>query len=137
MQVWRIRGARFRRASCRCLAGLAVLACTVTLTGCAASTKPKTASIENCGTGKTAANVPVEVEIYRGTVPCSVALTVTKNYAEAIVDGLAPGNGGGGPVPVQGWTCQGFPTPQLLKTGDAAKCARHGIEILEILKTPG
>ena len=50
--------------------------------------------------------------------------------------GRAPGNGGGGPVTVNGWKCQGFPTPELLKTGDASKCVKDGAEILEILKTP-
>jgi hypothetical protein len=39
-------------------------------------------------------------------------------------------------VIVDGWTCQGFPTPELLKTGEASKCARHGTEIIAILKTP-
>ena len=37
---------------------------------------------------------------------------------------------------VNGWKCQGFPTPQLLKTGGASKCVKDGAEILEILKTP-
>ncbi len=50
--------------------------------------------------------------------------------------GKAPGNGGGGPVTVNGWTCQGFPTPELLKTGKTSKCVKAGIEILAVLKTP-
>ncbi len=54
-------------------------------------------------------------------------------YAKAIRSGQAPGNGGGGPVKIKGWTCQGFTTPVVLRTGKAAKCARDGVEILEIL----
>jgi hypothetical protein len=133
MHVRRTRGATPRLASS--LGLVAVLAvCALALAGCG-SAKPKAATVQDCGPGRTAANVPVEVEVYRGTVSCSMAMTIEKSYAKAIVDGDAPGNGGGGPVTVSGWTCQGFSTPQLLKTGDASKCARKGTEILEILKT--
>ncbi len=106
--------------------------------GCGGGSKANAASsVQNCGAGKTAAKVPVEVEIYRGTVSCAVAMTIEKSYAEAIVSGHAPGSGGGGPVAVSGWTCQGFPTPQVLKNGDVSKCAKQGTEIIEILKTSG
>jgi hypothetical protein len=109
------------------------IAGTVALGGC--SGKSSAASVQDCGTSRTAANVPVEVKVYRGTVSCATAMTVEKSYAKAIKDGDVPGNGGGAPVTVSGWTCQGFPTPELLKTGDTSKCARKGTEILEILKT--
>lgn len=108
---------------------------TIMLAGCGGSTKPAADVVHVCGTSRTAANVPVYVEVRHGTVTCSAAMAIEKSYAEAIVDGHAPGNGGGGPVPVQGWTCQGFSTPVLLKTGDASKCDKAGEEILEILKT--
>ena len=81
-------------------------------------------------------NVPVEIEVNRGQVSCAVAKTVEQNYAAAIVAGKAPGNGGGGPVTVNGWKCQGFPTPELLKTGDVSSCAKGGVEIVAILKSP-
>jgi hypothetical protein len=106
----------------------------IMLTGCG-SAKPQAATPHVCGTSRTAANVPVVVEIHTGTVTCSVAMAIEKSYAQEIMSGHAPGNGGGGPVTVQGWTCQGFPTPELLKTGDASKCAKSGAEILEIIKT--
>jgi len=113
-----------------------VLALVPTLAGCGAGGAPKAAaSPEACGTGRTAANVPIEIEVNRGQVSCAVALTVEKNYAAAIVAGRAPGNGGGGPVTVSGWKCQGFPTPELLKTGDVSKCGKGGIEIVAILKS--
>lgn len=115
--------------------GCVVLAGTVALAGCSTA-KPKAAStVRDCGTSRTAANVPVVVEIRNGTVACSTAMTVAKSYAQAVDAGKAPGNGGGGPVSVQGWTCQGFNTPEVLKTGDVSKCAKNGTEILEILKT--
>jgi hypothetical protein len=119
---------------------LAVLACALpavlALAGCATAAKPPAATVQDCGTGRTAANVPVEIEVDRGQVSCSAAMQVEASYAKAIVDGQAPGNGGGGPVKVDGWTCQGLATPQLLKTGETSKCARDGRQIVAILKSP-
>ena len=133
MHVRQIRSVSPRLARSLCLAA----AVTVSAAGLAAcgSPAPAASKVENCGASRTAANVPVEVEIYRGTVSCSVAISVEKSYARAIVDGQVPGNGGGAPVAIAGWTCQGYSTPQLLKTGDTSKCAKKGTEILEILKT--
>ncbi|MGB6456803.1 MAG: hypothetical protein WBH47_20235 [Streptosporangiaceae bacterium] len=118
---------------------LIALACALpsalALAGCGAGTKPS-AAIQDCGTGRTAANVPVEIEVDHGQVACSAAMEVEASYARAIVDGRAPGNGGGGPVSIDGWTCQGLATPQLLKTGETSKCAKDGHEIVAILKSP-
>lgn len=112
-----------------------LLAGSFTLAGCSHAA-PNSAAAKDCGAGRTAANVPIEIYVEHGQVSCTDAKTVEAKYATAIVSGLAPGNGGGGPVHVNGWTCQGFPTPELLKTGDASKCVKSGIEILAILKTP-
>jgi hypothetical protein len=134
MYIARTRHARQRLTGLSCLAAV-VTVCALALAGCGAGTKANAASrVQSCGNTKTAANVPVQVEIYRGTVSCGVAMTIEKSYAEAIVSGHAPGNGGGGPVAVSGWTCQGFPTPELLKNGDVSKCTKKGVEIIEILK---
>jgi hypothetical protein len=89
-----------------------------------------------CGTTRTAANVPVHIQIKRGHVSCATALTVERDYASAILHGKAPGNGGGGPVNVKGWTCEGFSTPQVLRTGQASKCVEGNTEILAILPAP-
>lgn len=86
-----------------------------------------------CGTTKSAANVPVNVEVARGHVPCRTAMTIEQDYANAIRSGRAPGNGGGGPIDVRGWTCEGFATPIVLNTGKASKCVEGGNEILAIL----
>jgi hypothetical protein len=137
MYVQRTRHARQRLVG-SCCAAAVVVVCVLALAGCGGGSKANAAStVQNCGASKTAANVPVQVEIYRGTVSCSVAIKVEKDYAEAIVSGRAPGNGGGGPIAVSGWTCQGFTTPELLKTGDVSKCAKKSTEIVEILKTSG
>ena len=138
MRAGTVRAGPVRAGTSR--AGTVVLAAAfaaLALAGCGNSAKAKSVtSVQSCGTSRTSANVPVQVEVYRGQVSCAVAMTVEKSYAAAIVAGRAPGNGGGGPVTVNGWKCQGFPTPELLKTGDASKCLKDGAEILEILKTP-
>jgi hypothetical protein len=89
-----------------------------------------------CGMTKTAANVPVSIQIAHGKVSCATALAVERDYAKAIASGQVAGTGGGAPVHVQGWTCQGFATPVVLKTGQASKCVNGGTEILAILPAP-
>jgi hypothetical protein len=128
---------RVRRAAFAAFAvGLLALAA-----GCGSpgSSSPKAGSPTEgtpCGMTRTAANVPVHIQIARGQVPCTTALTVERDYAKVVASGKAPGNGGGGPVHVLGWTCQGFPTPVVLKTGQASKCVQGGVEILAILPAP-
>jgi hypothetical protein len=116
------------------VAAVGALALTLPLAACSgasnAAVKP-----QPCGTGRTAANVPVEIEVNRGQASCAVALTVQKDYAASIVSGRAPGNGGGGPVVVDGWKCTGFATPDLLKTGDVSKCVKGSVEFVAILKS--
>jgi hypothetical protein len=120
------------------LAALAALGAlpALLLAGCGGGAKPAGATVQVCGTGKTAANVPVEIEVDRGQVSCPAAMQVEANYARAIAQGLAPGNGGGGPVKVSGWTCQGLDTPQLLKTGETSKCVKDSREIVAVLESP-
>ena len=89
-----------------------------------------------CGTGKTAADVPVLVEIGQGPVGCPTALRIERDYASALASGKAPGNGGGGPVTIRGWVCQGFNTPEILRTGDTSKCSKGPSEILAVLAMP-
>jgi hypothetical protein len=89
-----------------------------------------------CGTARTAANVPVRVQVSRGSVACATALRVERDYATAIRDGKAPGNGGGGPVTVDGWTCRGYSTPQVLRTGKASACTEGRNRIVAVLPQP-
>jgi hypothetical protein len=131
------RARRLARARIGRLLWLAVLVI-ATAAGCGdlgpAGPGPATrAKVTACGTAKTAAAVPVKVEVSRGQLACSTARAIEHAYAEAVRSGQAPGNGGGGPVKIRGWTCQGFATPVVLQTGKASKCVRDGIEILEVL----
>jgi len=85
-----------------------------------------------CGRTRTAAGVPVDVEIV-GQASCHDAMTVERDYSRALASGKVPGNGGGGPVGIQGWICQGYDTPQVLATGRASACHKHGAQILAVL----
>lgn len=98
------------------------------------STAP--ASAAHCGTGLTAAGVTIVVEVEHGSVACSVARSVERAYSAALASGKVPGNGGGAPVTIQGWRCQGFNTPVVLKTGRASQCVRGPAEILAVLPPP-
>lgn len=114
------------------MALLLVVAVACNSTPAKTKTRPKATA---CGTTKTAANVPIRIEVTSGHVSCAIALSVERKYAEAIRSGLAPGNGGGGPVKVNGWTCQGYATPVVLRTGKVSKCVKDSTEILAILPT--
>ena len=131
------RARRHTGAAIRRSLGVVVLL-TAAVAGCGGSGSPPATRtrVTACGTAKTAADVPVKVLVAKGHLACTKARTVVRAYARAIRSGQAPGNGGGGPVSIKGWTCQGFATPVVLQTGKAAKCTRDGIEILEILPPP-
>jgi len=113
------------------LCGLGVCwlaACLVT--GC--SSGQATAGV-TCGSTHTAAGVPVVIKVAKGSVNCRTAVQVENEYAARIRDGQVPGNGGGAPVVVSGWTCQGYDTPEVLRTGNASQCRSGGNAILAVL----
>jgi hypothetical protein len=90
-----------------------------------------------CGSTHTAAGVPVVIKVAKGSVNCRTALRVENEYAAKVRDGQVRGNGGGAPVTVSGWTCQGFTTPVVLSTGNASQCHSGGTTILAVLPAPG
>lgn len=89
--------------------------------------------LARCGTARTAGGVAVEIVIERGTTRCSTALAVEREYAHAIASGHVAGNGGGAPVRVHGWVCQGFNTPDVLATGNTSVCQHGSSEIMAVL----
>ena len=133
-----------RRVAAAC--GVAAAAILLAVAGCGSPTTSSAApagagaagaaGMTVCGTTRTAANVPVHIQIARGQVSCATALKVERDYARAILSGDVPGTGGGAPVRVRGWTCQGFTTPVVLKTGQASKCVQGSKEILAVLPAP-
>jgi hypothetical protein len=72
----------------------------------------------------------------KGTVDCGTALRVENEYAAKIRSGQVQGNGGGAPVAVSGWTCQGYPTPQVLSTGNTSQCHTSSAAIVAVLPVP-
>jgi hypothetical protein len=108
------------------------------LAGCSSSAAAADARGDGatCGTTRTAANVPVVIKVTKGTVNCGVALQVENSYAAMIRDGQVRGNGGGAPVAVSGWTCQGYPTPEVLSTGNASQCHTSSAAITAVLPVP-
>jgi hypothetical protein len=113
------------------LAGGAVL-----LAGCGSAAAAGAGPGTTCGTTHTAANVPVVIKVAKGTVNCGTALQVENEYAAKIRNGQVQGNGGGAPVAVGGWTCQGYPTPEVLSTGNASQCHTANAVIMAVLPVP-
>jgi hypothetical protein len=90
----------------------------------------------SCGTTRTGANVPVVIKVSKGTVDCTTAMRVEQSYATLLKEGEIRGNGGGAPVTVNGWSCQGYPTPQVLRTGNASECHTATAEVVAVLALP-
>ncbi|HEX2818892.1 MAG TPA: hypothetical protein VHO07_01810 [Streptosporangiaceae bacterium] len=132
----RARPGCFRAA----FAVLAVSCCAGLLAGCSsakATSGPGVAGVgATCGTAFTAVNVPVIIKVAKGTVDCGTALHVEDEYAAKIRNGQVQGNGGGAPVTVNGWTCQGYATPVVLSTGNASQCHTSSATILAVLAVP-
>jgi hypothetical protein len=113
--------------------GLVFLAVGCSSSGVNASGGPTAGVTASCGTTRTGANVPVVIKVAKGDVDCRTALKVENDYATMIKRGELRGNGGGAPLQVDGWTCQGYPTPEVLRTGNASECHSGSSEILAVL----
>jgi hypothetical protein len=90
-----------------------------------------------CGTSRTAVNVPVIVEVEKGSTSCHEAMQVQTGYTGLVKSGRVGGNGGGAPVKVDGWTCQGTDTTTTVQTGEASECRKGTTEIVAVLKLQG
>ena len=112
-----------------------LLVCASLVTGCS-SAPPTSGTGTTCGSTHTAAGVPVIIKVARGSVNCKAAMQVENEYATRIKDGQVRGNGGGAPVAVSGWTCQGYNTPEVLSTGNASQCHTGSAAILAVLPVP-
>jgi UDP-N-acetylenolpyruvoylglucosamine reductase len=90
--------------------------------------------LTTCSTSHTAAGVPVIVEIEKGSASCQLAMHIQNGYTGLVTAGRVPGNGGGAPVQVDGWTCQGTDTTTTVQTGEASECHKGTTEIVAVLK---
>jgi hypothetical protein len=91
-----------------------------------------------CGAARTVINTPVMIKVAKGTVTCAAALAVENDYTAALKRDLSSkhsteGNGGGAPVAIDGWTCQGYPTPEVLKNGVTSKCHTASADVIAVL----
>jgi hypothetical protein len=130
-----------RRPSAALLPAIAALALVAGCSAASGSGTPAPAASSrppgrNCGNGRTAAGVKVLIMVVRGPAPCATARLVEQRYASALASGEVAGNGGGAPVTLHGWVCQGFSTPEVLRTGNTSRCRKSGSEILAVLPTP-
>src|SRR5579875_489643 len=87
-----------------------------------------------CGTSRTAVNVPVTIEVEKGSTSCPEAMRIQTGYTSLVKSGRVGGNGGGAPVKVDGWTCQGTDTTTTVQTGEASECHKGTTEIVAVLK---
>ncbi len=126
-----LRGAARRGAALRG-AGPVVPTLVLLLAGCSSGPAPGAAGT-SCGHTRTAVGVPVVIMVTRGTVDCATALRVEADYAAAIKAGDLRGNGGGAPVAVDGWTCESYPTQEVLRTGTASECHNASTEVVAVL----
>jgi hypothetical protein len=116
---------------------LMCLMCLAACSGAAAHAAPSPgAAGSTCGRTRTGANVPVVIKVTKGSVDCATVMSVESGYAKLIKTGKVPGNGGGAPVRVSGWTCQGYPTPQVLRTGSTSECHTAAAEVVAVLELP-
>jgi hypothetical protein len=110
------------------------------ISGCsssAATSAPAPGAVgSTCGTTRTGANVAVIIKVTKGTVRCGTAMSVENGYATLLKHGQVRGNGGGAPVTLKGWTCQGYPTPEVLRTGNASECHTTGAEVVAVIQLP-
>ena len=114
---------------------LGVPALVLQLAGCS-SGPASGATGAACGHTRTAVNVPVVIMVVKGPVDCAAALRAEAGYTDAIKAGDLQGNGGGAPVAVGGWTCESYPTQEVLRTGDASECHTANAEVVAVLSLP-
>jgi hypothetical protein len=124
----------------RCLVALAAVGASLAgVAACSAASAHSAApgsTGTTCGTTRTGANVPVVIKVTKGSVSCASVMRVESGYATVIKDGKLTGNGGGAPVQVSGWTCQGYPTPEVLRTGNASECHTASAEVVAVVELP-
>jgi len=127
-----------------CLAAFLVSGCSSAASAGAAaspSTVPSayaTPSGTTCGTARTLINTPVVIKVSKGSVTCATALAVENDYTAQLKRDVASkhpteGNGGGAPVTVDGWSCQGYPTPEVLKDGVTSECHTASADVIAVL----
>jgi hypothetical protein len=128
-----MRKSALMRAWFLIMTGLAVGLTAGGVTGCATSGTTTSNAAATCGRTLTGVDVAVVVRIGRGSVSCPVAMTVEKSYAALIRAGGLHGNGGGAPVSIRGWTCQGYTSAEIAQTERVSVCVKGSAQIFTAL----
>ena len=75
----------------------------------------------------------MNIEVAHGSAPVPRRMRWSADYTGQVRAGRVHGNGGGAPVKVDGWTCQGQDTPTIVQTGEASQCRKGGTQIVAVL----
>ncbi|MCO5974281.1 hypothetical protein [Actinoallomurus soli] len=115
------------------------LALLLAAAGCGSGGGPKTATTPparavDCGQIDTAGGASAYLKVTRGSAPCGEAVSVYKAFFAAIAEGRAPGQGSGGGLAVQGWSCVIYPPDQIQQSGRGADCAKGGTTVTAFQK---
>lgn len=89
----------------------------------------KPAAQAACGKVTTAADAAAQVKVVQGTAPCGEAMSVFKAFFAEVAGGKAPGQGSGGGLTVQGWTCTIYPEDQPQADHRGADCRKGGATV--------
>ncbi|GAA0317366.1 hypothetical protein NE235_06130 [Actinoallomurus spadix] len=115
------------------------LAALLTAAGCGSDGRPKVATTPparavDCGQIDTAGGAPAYLKVTKGSAPCGDAVSVYKAFFAAIAEGKAPGQGSGGALAVQGWSCVIYPSDRIQQDGRGADCTKGGTTVTAFQK---
>ncbi|WP_433188313.1 hypothetical protein [Actinoallomurus sp. CA-150999] len=115
------------------------LAALLAVTGCGSGSKPKAAKTTatgqaDCGKVDAAGGAPAYLKVTKGSASCAEAVSVYKAFFAEIAEGKAPGQGSGGELSVQGWSCVIYPPDQIQQNGRGADCTKSGATVTAFQK---
>lgn len=110
------------------------LAALLTVPGCGSGGKPKAgkaapAGTTQCGRVDSAGGAPAYLKVTKGSASCAEAVSIYKAFFAAIAEGKAPGQGSGGGLAVQGWSCVIYPPDKIQQSGRGADCTKGGTTV--------
>ncbi|MEV5755062.1 hypothetical protein AB0L00_45330 [Actinoallomurus sp. NPDC052308] len=98
------------------------------------ATKTVMAGAVDCGQIDAAGGASAYLKVTKGSAPCRDAVSVYKAFFAAVAEGKAPGQGSGGGLAVQGWSCVIYPSDQIQQNGRGADCTKGGTTVTAFQK---
>jgi hypothetical protein len=109
------------------------LAALLAVAGCGSGDKPRVAKTTAAGATQcgvdTAGDAPAYLKVTKGSASCAEAVSVYRAFFAAIAEGKAPGQGSGGGLAVQGWSCVIYPPDKIQQNGRGADCTKGGTTV--------